>query len=66
MYLGIVRVVFFQISNKVIDEWRSEKIKAFFNAGLLEMLNSTEKNAALIFHGFLFNEFLVTHQEYFH
>lgn len=34
---------FFQISNKVIDEWRSEKIKAFFNAGLLEMLNSTDK-----------------------
>lgn len=34
---------FFQISNKVIDEWRSEKIKAFLNAGLLEILNSQIK-----------------------
>lgn len=54
MYLGIVRVVFFQISNKVIDEWRSEKIKAFFNAGLLEMLNSTEKKRSIDFSWFPF------------
>lgn len=67
MYLctkTFMRLIDFHISSRV--RYKRRDNKTLVNAGLLEMLNSTGKMRHCIFFMFLFNFFLVSHEEFYH